>query len=198
MHIYLFALEPSDELRNGIIKNKALVKKVAGPQTYLEHFPHCTLYLSVFFRMDFEKALRLFLRSREPIKIRIGSWHVFKNDPRTLGHTISYAVKSPTIKKFQEKLVKTVSPFCMDVNLFAESVFPKEMQDNIEKYGYPYVGKSWIPHFTIASVRKDLFESVWDTLSKQNPKFEFSADALSLYEIKGETHVPVKRFHLAK
>src|SRR3989338_3048944 len=133
MHIYLFALEPSEELREDIIKSKALVRKVAGPQTYLNHFPHCTLYLSPFFRMDFEKALRLFLRSQEPLKIKINGWHVFKDDPRTSGHTVSYAVKSTEIKKFQEKLVKTVSPFRMNLNLFSDSSFPEEIQKNIEK-----------------------------------------------------------------
>ena len=65
-----------------------------------------------------------------------------------------------------------------------------------EKYGYPFVGKHWIPHITVGSV--DLAKS---KIEEEIKKLEIinltiKADSLHFYEIKNEKHKLIKKMKL--
>ena len=63
------------------------------------------------------------------------------------------------------------------------------MQKNYEKYGYPFVGKYWLPHMTIASINKCSINKKF--ISKFNiQKFDFlqKIKYVSVYKIDDDYH----------
>ena len=75
---------------------------------------------------------------------------IFHNDPITGGKTIYFAIKkTPFLDMLQSKLLKLFFKF----NTNSKVKFKYNwMNKNNKRYGYPFVGKKWIPHLTIASL----------------------------------------------
>ena len=63
----------------------------------------------------------------------------------------------------------------------------------IGKYGYPYVGKNWIPHITIGSLEipsKKIFEYLEGLF---NFSREITINKLGLFKINGDSHELLKK-----
>ena len=88
------------------------------------------------------------------ILIEVKSPDIFIDDPITHGHTIFYKIrKSKQIKDIQlthlKKINKKIKVSKNDTHLFNIPILKK----NYKKYGFPFAGKVWIPHTTIASLK---------------------------------------------
>ena len=91
----------------------------------------------------------------KPIKIKITSTGVFLNDPLTKGHTLFFNLrKNIFLNKIQMNHLKIINKNIKivkkDKNIFKDTIYKK----NYNKYGFPFVGKIWIPHVTVASIKK--------------------------------------------
>ena len=95
--------------------------------------------------------------------------------------------KNQDLLSFQEKLVSNISNFI-------ESKFEINFENNNynlnnNNYGYPFVGKDWIPHITICSLENKYGDS---TLKKEFLKFRpnhtFFVNQIEIYEIKNSEH----------
>ena len=75
---------------------------------------------------------------------------IFPGDPITGGKTIYFGVtKTPFLNMLQSELLKLFFKF----NTSSKMEFKYNwMNKNNKRYGYPFVGKKWIPHLTIASL----------------------------------------------
>ena len=66
-------------------------------------------------------------------------------------------------------------------------------------FGYPFVGKEWLPHFTIASVKsnsnnkKIIFK---DFLNQNISKKIFKIKFISVWLIKGDNHKRLFKIYL--
>jgi hypothetical protein len=58
-----------------------------------------------------------------------------------------------------------------------------------QNYGFPFVGKHWMPHVSIASFKnKSFIQEAIDTPIKIN---EINCGQLALFRIEGETHTRI-------
>lgn len=149
-------IEFNKKITNKILKQKKIIKKKFGDQSYLNHPVHLTLFTLKIQKIS--ELKKIYLEEKKKINktvlIEVKSPDIFIDDPLTKGHTIFYKIrKSKTIEKIQlthlKKINKKIKVLKNDINLFNTSILKR----NYKKYGFPFAGKVWIPHTTIASLK---------------------------------------------
>jgi hypothetical protein len=73
--------------------------------------------------------------------------------------------------------------------LFYKNIWEGKYKESYDRYGFPFVGSHWIPHLTIASVKKEgkkLINEIKTTTIKLNQKE--SGGNLALFKIIGDSH----------
>ena len=184
---------PKKSIRKKILLVKKQVKREFGNQPYLSHPPHCTL-----FTMNVTKNIITNKKIRAPIKIKnkskiknnvtVFKTGLFNNDPLTGGKTIFFQIKKNIflkniqmilLRKFKPHLIKKENKFKLNW-----------MKKNNDLYGYPFVFKKWIPHFTIASLmnlkQKNNFIK---TFLNMKIYLNESVNAISFYKVKNDKHI---------
>ncbi len=149
-------IEFDKKITKKILHQKNLVKKNFGKQIYLDHPVHLTLFTIKIKKIS---TLREIYRKKEkklniPFYITITSSDVFINDPLTGGHTIFYKIrKNKKIHELQLKHIKKINNKIQVLKKETELFKIPILKKNYQKYGFPFVGKIWVPHITIASIK---------------------------------------------
>jgi len=208
---YVIALEPDMRLKKRILQLKRKAKSIAGDQKYLADAPHCTLMV---FNVKDKAALMKELAMvrdeiiapalKEGINPEISGWLVFSGDVITGNETLVCGLGKKCEKKLavmQQKAVARISklrrPKLPERYVKASRTLPEGMRKDLHKYGYPFVGRGWKPHISIASFEKAAFASVYKALEKSCPKGKFRFDALVLYRLGGKEKLAMlKRYPL--
>jgi hypothetical protein len=191
---YVITLEPENKLKSKILSIKRAAKKAVGEQLYIDDVPHISVYLGNFNELNSLKAELSKLASKmKKLKISIDNFFVFENDLVTKKDTFVYTFKDQDKKllsKVQDKVVKILNPFrtkeILERYQKENESFSSIFKENIDKYGFPFVGNIWIPHMTIASFDKERLNKIKEMLIKSAPKGSFYLDSLVLYEIRGK------------
>ena len=192
MHKIAAFLEFNEKINKKIQSEKNKVKKKFGDQIYLDHPVHLTLFtlnilkISDLIKIYSEKKIT----SKKHISINIHKPGIFYNDPLTNGHTLFYYVKKN--KKLREIQLRNLKKINKKINVIKNNNYLlniKAFRKNYMKYGFPFSGKIWIPHTTIASINKNK-ES--ETFLKKfiNSKINLKCfvDELSFYKINKNEH----------
>ena len=146
-------INPKGKVKKKILNFKKIVKNNFGYQLYLSHQPHCTI-----FTMNVSKSILKSKNKLKNIKIKpfiknvlvVKKTGLFLNDPITNGQTIYFKInKNSFLNTLQLELLKLFNKF--KNNKIKTKFKLAWMNKNNNKYGYPFVGKNWLPHFTIAS-----------------------------------------------
>ena len=91
------------------------------------------------------------INKKNKIEIYLRSKKVFYNDPLVKLDTLVYEInKSKELIKIQKKIFETFKKFISKNQ--NEEFSNKLLNFNMNKYGYPFYGKIWIPHITLGSV----------------------------------------------
>ena len=129
-------------------------------------------------------------RESKPFSISITHPGIFYNDPLTAGHTFFHHIKkNKKIVEIQlkhlKKINKNLDVFKNNIELFKNNV----LKNNYKKYGFPFVGKIWIPHTTIASIKnlKKNNKYTKQFLSKKI-KLKCSVKEIKFYKIIKDRH----------
>lgn len=137
-------------------KNK--VKNNFGSQIYLNHPVHLTLFtlkirkISELREIYNETKVK---KKNKNLKLIINSTGIFSNDPLTKGHTLFYGLKKNILlKKIQIKHLKYINKKIYVSKKNIKFIDNPILKKNHKKYGFPFAGKIWIPHITVASIRK--------------------------------------------
>ena len=100
--------------------------------------------------------------------------------------------------KLQKKILKSFRK--LDVHLKKDKKFSiKKFQKNLDTFGYPFVGKEWLPHFTIASIKsnskkkKTIFK---DFLNQNISNKIFKIKFISVWMIRGDNHKRLFKIYL--
>ena len=149
-------IEFDKKITRKILNQKKIVKKKFGNQIYLNHPVHLTLFTLNVKNIDKLKKIyinELKIKSK-PFTINVTKPGIFYNDPLTGGHTIFYHIKkNDKINKIQlrhlRKINKNLNILKKNMNLFKNNI----LKNNYKKYGFPFAGKIWMPHITIASIK---------------------------------------------
>ncbi|MBK7406420.1 MAG: hypothetical protein IPJ41_17920 [Phycisphaerales bacterium] len=74
--------------------------------------------------------------------------------------------------------------------------FAGALGESQARYGWPFVGEHWIPHFTVASVPAERSDPLVGACLALPLDFRFAADSAALCGIRGDAHVVVARVAL--
>ena len=200
-------VEPDVTCYQHIIEYKELVYNKIGHQRFLDDTPHVTLYLAQF---DNEsqviERLECVSGQIKAIEAAITNWHVFYNDPLTNEHTIvcDFNISSQmALKQLQIQLIQSIAPLrnVSDTTsgYLGQWARMNEIQrNNIDSYGFPFIGDIWHPHMTIASVKPEQFDNVWPTLNTSTPNASMRFNKIYLFEVHKGAIEKIGAFNLAK
>ena len=193
MPVYVFVLEPEKKLSRMIkaFKEEALAK--VGNQLYLKDAPHSTLYISNFKQIDewhdeFCSLIEEIKKEESPIKISFKGWHTFEDDPITKKDTLACEIRNnKQLFAVQKKLILFLKKY-RNKGLIEryERIYknaPKDIKDNLDKYGYPFAGKIWRPHISIASFDKASLNELLKHPLGELPRKSYKIEFISIYEL---------------
>lgn len=180
-NLFLVGFQLPDDLINEVNKMKQDVISECGMQPLANDIPHCTLNLNKFGNAG---------KVDEEIKKMVKSFPIFEAFVDGLGAFDDKVIflkvlPSDSLTKLQEKITKSVAPFHIGEHRRETQpnlTLTDEQISNSEKFGFPYVGKTWIPHITIAVLEKRCFEKIGKEFLKRKIKKSFLLEKIILYE----------------
>lgn len=185
-------IEFDKKILNKILTQKKIVKKRFGNQTYLNHPVHLTLFTLEIKKITDLKKIYI-NKINQPLKkynINLTKPGIFYDDPLTGGHTIFYKIKkNKNLVNLQlkhlKKINKQITVLKYRNNLFKTPILKK----NYIKYGFPFVGKIWIPHATIASIKNlDHKNKFLNKFLNSKIKLQCLYQDIKFYKIIGNKH----------
>ena len=205
MGAYVFCLEPEKEIFNKILNLKSMVKTLSGNQQYLCDPPHMTLYLGKFrnfFGKRFDSFIQDTLREINSLNLNLEGWEVFGPDIITGKETLVCKVEENKLfKDLQKKLVDSLLRYKKDKVLRRYrngQTFQSNLQLNITKFGYPFIGEVWKPHLGIASFNEKDFNKVYPHLQNLELIGNYNVQSLVVYKLndKNDKLKEVKRYKI--
>ena len=181
------------KIENKILLQKKKVKNLFGDQVYLNHPVHLTLFTLKIRKISELKIFYKKLESKRETKsliISLSSADIFLDDPLTGGHTIFYKIKKNKVLNLIQidhlkKINKKITVLKNDLHLFKNLTLRKNYKD----YGFPFVGKIWLPHITIASIKniKSQDKFIRDFL-KTKINLKCVIDEIGFYKVIKDKH----------
>jgi len=191
-----FFIEPEKKLKKVIIDYKRIVKKNYGNQIYLSHPAHLTLFtMTVKRKLPKDKIIKIskFLKNFKNIRIKIAKIKFFYNDPQTKGHAMFLSLKKNTsLNNFQMKMIRFLNQIIGSKNIVKKNKFNGKLRKDYRRYGYPFVGKNWIPHFTISSISKKHNLEKIQSIVKKKVLLTTNVKKISIWHINKNQH---KKLH---
>lgn len=187
-----FFIEPDKKIKKIIINYKRIVKKNYGNQIYLKHPAHLTLFtVNVKKNLLKDKITKItkFVKNFKKINIEVTKLRFFYNDPQTKGHTLFLSLKkNNSLNNFQIKIIKFLNHIAGKNNIVKKNKFKGKMGKDYRSYGYPFVGKNWIPHFTISSIKKKHNLENIKFIVKKKISRSYSVKKISIWSISTNQH----------
>lgn len=193
MAVYVITLEPDSILRKKILKIKKGAKMLVGRQHYLTDEPHLTLYVGKFKHISlFDKGLKLLVKGTKKLSnpITIKGWTVFKKDILTKRSTLVCGIgkkDTANLRKTQKKIIYFMQDYQQKglIKRYQKiySILKGDEKKSIKKYGFPFVGRIWKPHLTIASFDKQSFDIIWKRFKNSCPKGTYGVVSLNVYAL---------------
>ena len=139
------------------------------------------------------------MKSFTKFRINITKPNIFYNDALTGGDTLFFGIKrNPKLILFQKKILKHFHQ--IDKNISKNEFFKnRKFQSNYINFGFPFVGRDWIPHFTIASVISNSEEKniiFKNFLSEKSFNKNMDVKSFSIWEIDKDKHKKILQFRL--
>ncbi|MFA5142293.1 MAG: 2'-5' RNA ligase family protein [Candidatus Woesearchaeota archaeon] len=197
MDSYVITLKPDEELSNQIIWIKENIYSDYGNQLYLRDEPHITLYLGKFNDISsFEMELEQFISEIDKNKftIDITEWEIFGKDPVTKKDTLVCIIGKeaiPALKALQQWIISAIMPYRKTELIQRYKLRYGEIKgiqkENLDRYGYPFVGDIWVPHIGIASFDPDIFEKMWPAYRQKCPIGKYGVQSINIYKLDENT-----------
>ena len=90
------------------------------------------------------------------------------------------------------KLISFLNQIIESKNIIKKDKFSGKLKKDYRRYGYPYVGKNWIPHFTISSINKKHDLEKIQFLIKKKISLKSNIKKISIWSINKNQH---KKLH---
>jgi len=181
---------------NKIIEKKILfqknkVKNNFGNQIYLNHPVHLTLFtLNIKKINELKKIYKEYKYKNKNLKIQINSTGIFPNDPLTKGHTLFFGLKKNLLLNLvQMKHLKFINKKIYVSKKKNNKIKKSNLKKNYKKYGFPFTGKIWVPHITIASIKNVKLEHKFiKNFIKLKINYKSLIKNIEFYKITNEKH----------
>jgi broad specificity phosphatase PhoE len=178
---------PNDELNQFVESWKNRFREIEPDAFYLNHPVHSTVFLFNAYEQDqFQIISRI---KNVKIDFLVDSWKIFYNDLVTGGDTLSVGLIPNTLAfQFQHDLSEALLDF-IKTPLLYNNVWEGKYKESYDRYGFPFVGSHWIPHLTIASLKKEGKKLIDEINTKTiNLNQKVSSGSLALFKILGDNH----------
>lgn len=183
-------LEPSGDLRDLIVAQKAKVEAELPGQVFCDHPPHATFIFGGYHSSDIWLEY-LLDRILPTFTVTVDGYHLFPND--TLaggGHTLVHRLQScSAMLEIQQEAAELLEDFVEQPGGEAEPPWGEPLRTSMQRFGFPFVGEHWIPHMTIASFQTPLDHELIAELQQQpNKGLSFEAKELAVWQLIGSEH----------
>ena len=185
---FAIVIEPNKEIDEDLVKLKKTFKKYSV-NDYINHPNHITL-LHGFFKED-ELVGRLKNAFFEPFTIETEKIKCFSQDLLTQSKTLYLSIKH------EDNLLELQMNFLIRLkqimdnselgNFFGNNPIYKK---NIDIYNYPYVGKDWIPHFTICSLN-DIRNNDYNNYINKSISKKMTIKKISIFKVINSVHIKI-------
>ncbi len=203
----VFALKPCQVLENAISRAKAKTRAVTGTQTYLDHPPHLTLYVSAFRNLENAAANceMLAFSTPEP-NVDIRGWYSFEGDALTGKQTLVCELDDASrsgLRIVQDSFIRRLAP--LRDQMASEARYLPHFhalsalrQQAVSTVGFPFVADDWVPHFTIASIEPIKWKAAWEAIKDDAPMGKFTCPKLAVFQLENDHPQPWKEFSFRK
>ena len=192
-------IEPQGDLKANLLMWKAKVEENFPKQFYCSHPPHSTLiHVNVIQEKMAIEAIGKIVKNINEFKNKVVETDVFWNDDATGGgHTLFWKIQtSQVLFDLQKQIAEVLHPF------IAETTMPEFVQNNplfkesLDRYGFPFVGDHWIPHFTIASLQTDQNDPLIEEFLNQVGDYEMGVTEVSCWRVENGQHTCLESYKL--
>lgn len=191
---YGFFWEPPQSVASFIESWKGKVRSVEPEAAYLNHPVHSTFFLLMAeprSESDIVSSLKFLSQGIHPFTVKFSGWHIFYADTATGGDTLTIGITpSETLYCLQEKIATTMAKYRSEA-----VVYPVNWQgvylQSIQKWGFPFVGKHWVPHISIASVKTEGKKIVSEAKESKDQPHIAQITNVSLYRIMENLHTHI-------
>ena len=187
---------PEKKLKSIILRLKKIVKKRFGKQTYLNHLPHCTLYVFETSKKNLQEIKKIRnLKKKGNNFFYSKNTNIFLNDPITKKNTYIIEInKNKFLTNLQIQVLKIFKKYSQKKKI---RFLNKRMQNNYRLYGYPFIKLNWKPHFTIASIspKKDQSDFV-EKFGKYKVNYKQSLNNIFVYQISKDKHNLISKIEI--
>ena len=154
--------------------------------------------------LDITGPIGEFCRGRAAPRVTVCGWHVFETDQLTGNHTLVCDVEADTrapLVRLQQETIAVTAPLrdrratraCYGESWARLSEVERE---NVERFGFPFLGSIWHPHVTVASIRPECWDAVWSELAGRPPGTTVEFPHLSIFGMRGGEPALIERFAL--
>ena len=196
MSCYVVTLEPEKKIADEIIRIKQKIQQEIGHQLYIRDPPHITLYLGYFKNSPDDilyETLKEIKEKLSPIEVAIGELDTFGKDIISKKETLFL-----TIEDKYEKIQKVQKVIIDSLNLYRTKKIPlrykesynslnKTLKENIDKYGYPFVGEIFIPHISFGLFNHPKSKEIIKKLISKFPYGNYKLNRIVIYRLNEET-----------
>ncbi len=181
---------PSGELKSRITSWKNKIKKELHEQPYTNHPPHLTIIHSNINEYKVViNEIKECLEGFKSFKLTVYKNNIFWDDLLTGGNTLSYNIKkSEYLNDIQKKLSTVFFKYKENNKIPYSFKMHKQLYDSYVNYGFPFVGRHWIPHFTISSLKVAKNHKIIKKFLLDKIDISFSVDKISIWNINGNQH----------
>lgn len=187
-----------DKKTNKKINNlKFFFKREQKKCLYINDFPHITL-LSARIKLNLNQLRQTSFNIKyKPIKVNILKPQVFHDDQLTGGKTFIFNVKkNKKLLDLQLSVSNFFKKYLSKIKTNNTFLSKSKEYKSLKTYGFPYVGKHWIPHVTICSVLdKNINEKVYKKFATSKINSVFFIDNCFLCIVKKNSLKVVKKIN---
>jgi len=191
-------IEPQGELKTSLSIWKKKVEEGLPGQPYCSHPPHCTLmHADVKGEGLVDERICQAQGSLSAFQVQVSGTDVFWDDAAIGGHTLYLKITpSSELLDVQLRLAEAISPAVLpkEVPAFVEN--NQNLKNSYKKYGFPFVGSHWIPHFSIASLRTERSHPLITEFLSWQPVYELTIGELTLWRIESDEHTLIGNYTL--
>ena len=165
------------------LKN-TLKNKISGKKLFFNHKPHITLY-TFYSNCRKDQLIEIFIKKKPQLNknsIKIKKINLFEKDIQTGLDTLHFEIEKKFLLKYQKSFYSIFKSYIShNLNVYDKKfIHFNDFRENIKLYGFPFFGKTWIPHITLGSYLINENSSI---LKNIKIKKNINLSKFSFYEI---------------
>jgi hypothetical protein len=192
-------IEPTGTLQTQIAEMKGRVRAILPESPYCDHPAHSSIVVAPLKDPAAGASHLPASLAIAPFTVHVGEPIVFFEDAFTAGHTLAWRVQSNSaLLALQHTVAQLLAPLVDQQALppLPPPIAREPFLSSYQRFGFPFVGDHWIPHFTIASLRTARTHPMITTFLAQPESFELPVAEISLWLVSGETHTKLRTIKL--